>query len=225
MSSGFIRTNQTVDAEQTAARRQAAMDEVAPVVIAVPRGEQVIKEGELITPRDALILSALGETQTRSGWSVWLGIFLLCLLEVTIFFRMLHRFNKSAGLDNMMLLALVTLMLGFTVVARLLVLHPLSPYLIPVAGLGMVVTIILNARSALLTVALMSINVGLLVDLHMRFAIIAIIVGALAPPISSHGWCSGRRFWGPGGSSWSSPPSRSSRWNCSGRRVLGRRFG
>ncbi len=180
VAAGFIRPNQVIDQEQTLARRQAAMNEVAPVAIAVPKGQQVVKKGDVITARTALVLTALGITQTRSGWKVWLGIFLVCLLEATVLFRLLHRFNKSAGLANIMLLALVSLMLGFTVVARLLILHPLSPYLIPAAGLGMVVAIILNSRSAFLMVALMSLNVGLLTDLQMRYALTTLIVGALA---------------------------------------------
>ena len=180
VAAGFIRPNQVIDQEQTLARRQATMQEVAPVAIIVPKGERVINKGDVVTSQTALVLSALGVTQTRSGWKVWLGIFLVCWLEGTVFFRLLHRFNKTTGLANIMLLALVTLMLGFTVVARLLILNPLSPYLIPVAGLGMVVAIILNARSAFLMVALLSLNVGLLTDLQMRYALVAVIVGGLA---------------------------------------------
>lgn len=180
VASGFIRPNQMIDQEQTLARQQAAMQEVAPVVITVPKGGRVIKEGDVVTERDALILSALGLAQTRSGWQVWLGILIVTLLESAVFFLLLRRFNKSTGLANIMLLALVTLMLGFTVVARLLVLHPLSPYLVPVAALGMVVAIILNARSAFLSVAILSLNLGMLTDLQMRYSLVSIIVGALA---------------------------------------------
>ena len=180
VASGYLRPNQTIDQEQTIARRQAAMEEVAPVAVTVPKGGQVIKRGEIVTARDALVLTALGVAQTRSGWPVWLGIFIITLLEGAVFFLLLRRFNKTTGLANIMLLALVTLMLGFTVLARLLVLHPLSPYLVPVAGLGMLVAIILNARSAFLSVAVLSLNLGLLTDLQMRYSLVGILVGALA---------------------------------------------
>ncbi|MCL5734021.1 MAG: HDIG domain-containing protein [Actinobacteria bacterium] len=180
VTAAFIRPNQVIDEEQTLARQQAARDEVAPVVVSVAKGQVVVKKGDLITSQDALVLSALGLTQTRSGWQIWLGIFLICLLEGIVLFRLLHRFNKSTGLANTMLLALVTLMLGFTVIARLLILHPLSPYFIPVAGLGMVVAIILNSRSAVIMVTVLSLNVGLLTDLHMRYSLVGLIVGAFA---------------------------------------------
>ena len=42
------------------------------------------------------------------------------------------------------------------------------------------VTIILNARSAFLMVVLLSLNIGLLTDLDMRYALVAMIVGAFS---------------------------------------------
>jgi hypothetical protein len=122
---------------------------------------------------------AEGRAFARTGWEVWLGVFLVVLLEAAAFSLLLHRFNKK-GLDNNLLLALVVLFIGFTGVARLLVIPPLSPYIIPMAALGMVVTAVLNARSALLLVALTSLNVGMLTDLDMRYALVALLVGLLA---------------------------------------------
>jgi putative nucleotidyltransferase with HDIG domain len=116
----------------------------------------------------------------RTGWEVWLGVFLMVLLEAAAFSLLLHRFNKTSALDNNLLLALVVLFIGFTAVARLLIIPPLSAYFIPVAALGMVVTVILNARSALLLVALTALNIGMLTDLDMRYAAVALLVGLLA---------------------------------------------
>ncbi len=115
----------------------------------------------------------------RSGWQIHLGVFLLVVLEAATFSLLLHRFNK-APVDNNLLLALVVLLVGATLVSRLLVIPPLSAYLIPVAALGMVVAVILNARSALLLVSLASVNIGLLTDLDMRYALVALLVGALS---------------------------------------------
>jgi len=118
----------------------------------------------------------------RSGWGVYLGVFLLVLLEAATLSLLLHRFNRTRtpALDNNLLLALVVLLVGTTTVARLLIIPPLSAYIIPVAALGMVVTVVLNARSALLLVALTSLNIGLLTDLDMRYALVALLVGALS---------------------------------------------
>ncbi len=124
---------------------------------------------------------ALSPEGTRNGWKVWLGIFCIMLLEAVVLSRLLHRFHKGTReVTNNMLLAVVILLLGGTAAARLLIIHPLSPYVIPVAALGMVVSVILNARSALLCVTLSSINVGLLTDLDMRYTLAAFVVGSLS---------------------------------------------
>ena len=178
---GFVTPNQAVDEAQTQTRREAAMEQVAPVMTSVAEGATVVGKGETITAQDLLVLRELGLMGTRSGWNVWLGIFLIVLLEAAVFSRLLHRFNKSTPeYGNNMLMALVFLLLGATVISRLLVIHPLSAYVIPVAAMGMVVTIILNARSAMLMVVLTSLNVGLLTDLDTRYVLAAIVSGTLA---------------------------------------------
>ena len=180
VAAAYVRPNQVVDQEQTEARRQQAMDEVAPVTVTVRQGEQVVKKGEIVTAQQAIMLEALGLAETRSGWKIWLGVFLLVLIETALFSRLLARFNKATGFANNMLLALVVLLLGFTAIARGLVVHPLSPYFIPVAALGMVVAVILNARSALLLVVLTAVNISLMTDLSMGYALVAVLVAALS---------------------------------------------
>lgn len=178
VTAGYVVPNQVIDEEQTEARRQAAMEQVAPVMVRVAQGGTVIHKGVTVTAQDLLVLAALGLTEARWGWKVWLGIFLLMLAEVGLFSRLLQRLNKAEqDFDNKMLLVLTILLLGGTVVARLLILEPLSAYMIPTATLGMVVAVILNARSALLLVGLLSLNIGLLTDLDMRYVIVALLVG------------------------------------------------
>jgi cyclic-di-AMP phosphodiesterase PgpH len=116
----------------------------------------------------------------RSGWQIYLGVFVITVLEAATLSLLLHRFNKAPGVDNNLLLALVILLVGATLVSRLLIIPPISAYIIPVAALGMVVAVILNARSALLLVSLTSLNIGLLTDLGMRYALVALVVGALS---------------------------------------------
>ncbi len=149
-------------------------------MVTVRDGDTVVQEGEIISEQDTIVFKALGLTGSRSGWKVWLGVFLLVLLETAIFSRLLYRFNRAAGFPNNMKLALASLLLAFTLLARLLIIHPLSPYIIPVAALGMTVAVILNARSALLLVTLTSLNIGLMTDLNMRYAVVAVLVGALS---------------------------------------------
>jgi putative nucleotidyltransferase with HDIG domain len=181
-AAGFVHFTQVVDEEQILVLQEQAIAQVAPQLLPpIHEGDVVIEKGDPVTQQDMLVLQALGLTGTRYGWKVWLGIFLIVLLEAVVFSRLLHRFHKGTReVTNNMLLAVVVLMLGGTAIARLLIIHPLSAYVIPVAALGMVVSVILNARSALLLVTLTSVNVGLLTDLSMRYTLAAFLVGALS---------------------------------------------
>ncbi len=180
VAAGYVHPNQVLDEAQTLARRQAAMDEVPPVLVTVRQGQTVVQKGQTVTDQHLLVFKALGLTGSRTGWKVWLGVFLVVLLETAIFSRLLYRYNRAGGFPNNMKLALVSLFLAFTVLMRLLIIDPLSPYLVPVAALGMTVAVILNARSALLLVALTTLNIGLMTDFAMRYAVAAFIVGALS---------------------------------------------
>ena len=103
--------------------------------------------------------------------------------------------------------------------ARLLIIQPLSPYIIPVAALGMTVAVILNARSALLLVALTSLNIGLMTDLNMRYAGRRPDRGGAVALPGVPGHAEGRRSWRPASPPWVSPRSPSSAWSCSPRAL------
>jgi len=181
VTESFVGPNQVVDEEQTEARRQTATEQVTPVMASVSEGEIVVQKGERVTSQQMLVLKELGLVGVRSGWKVWLGIFVLMLMETAVFSRLMRRFNKmEEEYGNNMLLVLVFLLLLATAIARLLVIEPLSAYVIPVAAVGMVVAVILNARSALLMVVLTSLNIGLLTDLDMRYVLVAVVVGGLS---------------------------------------------
>ncbi len=180
-AAGYVRLTKPVDERQIRTLQEAAMAQVAPMLNTVDKGVIVVEKGETVTAQEMLTLQALGLGGTRYGWKVWLGIFFVVLLEAVVFSRMLYRFHKGTKEEtNTMLLAVVFLMLGGTAIARVLIIEPLSAYVIPVAAMGMVVSVILNARSALLLVTLASVNVGLLTDLSMRYTLAALLVGALS---------------------------------------------
>jgi len=181
ITAGYVRPNRILDEAGTAARREAAMAQVKPVMVSVNQDEVVVQEGQTVTAQHLLVLEALGLTGTRYGWKVWLGIFLLVLLETAVFSRLLRRFNReNPDYGNNMMFALVLVLLVGTVIARLFVIEPLSAYVIPTAAAGMVVAAILNARSALLTVAMLSLNIGLLTDFDMRYAVVSFLVGGVS---------------------------------------------
>ena len=157
----------------------------------------MVQEGEIVTAQDILVLQALGWLRVRSGWKIWLGIFLLVLLEAAVFSRLALPLQPGdRASPTTCCWRWSRCCWSSPLLARLLIIHPLSAYIIPVAALGMMVAVILNARSALLLVTLLSLNIGLLTDLDMRYALVALLVGALLAVPGLPGDAAGRP---PGG--------------------------
>ena len=116
VAAGFVRENWVEDQAKTAALQRAATDQVAPILTPVDKGDGRHTAGR--GGRRAGRLSPCRPsvwTRARYGWKVWLGIFLVVLLEAVVFSRLLHRFHKGTKeVTNTMLLAVVILLLGGT---------------------------------------------------------------------------------------------------------------
>ena len=113
-------------------------------------------------------------------WKAWLGILMLVLLEVAVLFLVLGRFSTKVVGDNNNEVIVTTLMLIFAAISRLVMFAPLSPYLMPMAGLGMLGTVIFNTRTGLLLVSLASLNLGLMTHSDFGYAAAGLLIGIFA---------------------------------------------
>jgi putative nucleotidyltransferase with HDIG domain len=81
-----VRPNVTLDEASFAERLSQAVAGVAPVVYRVRKGEQVIQEGETVTPRTKIVLEAISAGRDKGWWikrSAGLLVVLLVFLTVT----------------------------------------------------------------------------------------------------------------------------------------------
>lgn len=180
VTSAYVRPNQVFDAAQTQARRDEAMAEVAPVVVTLSKGEQVVGAGEKITPGVMLRLEALGLTDSRPSWEIWLGTLLVVVLQLVVIVGLVSRMQPALLLDNIIMLAMTTLILFFVVLARLLVIPPLSPYGIPLAALAMLTSILTRPRTALLLVSMLAIDVGLLAGFDFFVTMVVLLTAVFS---------------------------------------------
>jgi cyclic-di-AMP phosphodiesterase PgpH len=129
-----------------------------------------------------LVMAILSSTPASvSSGAAWLGFFFVSLLESGFFFALLRLLDRPRSRrGNTVLLALALLVVGGTGVARLMLIGPLSGYVIPAAALAMTVAVILDGRSAVLLSVILSTNVGLLTGFELRYALVALIVGILS---------------------------------------------
>ncbi len=175
IGAAFLRPNQVVDDAQTEARRKQAMSEVNPVIVTVFKGEQVVKPGDEITAQTLLSLDAMGLVDTKPSWEIWAGTFIIVIIELVVIVGLVSRIQPTLLRENTVMLAITTLVMFFMVLARLLVIPPLSAYLVPLAALAMLTTILTRPRTALLLVALLSINVGLLAGFDFPVTMVVLI--------------------------------------------------
>jgi cyclic-di-AMP phosphodiesterase PgpH len=182
----FLRPNSVLDEQATSVRRQEAAAAVAPVAVTVKKGERVVSAGDIISDQVIVTLQKLGLVGARAVWKIWLGIFLVVILEMVIAAMYLYRFGRKIREDNTLVLVMAVLFLLFAVIARLLSIRPLSPYVVPLAALGMLATIIFNARTGHLLVALQALNVGIITGMDLSYALVALLVGALSLYLVSH---------------------------------------
>lgn len=180
VSGGYVHPNQVFDPLQTQARRDQAMRDVLPVVVTVFKGEQVIGAGDTITAEKMLRLEALGLTDKRPSWQIWLGTLILVVLELVIIVGLISRSQPALLQDNISLLAMTTLILFFIALARVLVIPPLSAYAIPLAALAMVTSILTRPRTALLLVSMLAIDVGLLAGFDFSMTMVALLTAVFS---------------------------------------------
>lgn len=186
ITAAYLKPNQILDDEQTRIRREEAMQGVAPVMVTVLKGERIVQEGDVVTPENMLALQNLGLVETSSNWKIWTGVFIVVLFELLALILLLVRFRSATLQDNNLMLVVASLLLLFALLSRLLTFPPLSPYVIPIAALGMLATIMVGTRVGLVLVVISSLNVGLMTNLNFTFTLVGILVGAVSLYLVSH---------------------------------------
>ena len=99
-----------------------------------------------------------------SSWTVFLGVGIVVATEMWIVWYFLERFGKRILRKNALIRILLaaSLLVLFTALARFFILLSLPPYLIPLAGLSILGTILLGPRLMFLMVVITSVNVGII---------------------------------------------------------------
>ncbi len=99
-------------------------------------------------------------------WTMFLGVGIVVATEVWVTWYFLERFGKKILRVNALIRMLLaaSLLILFTALARVFILFspPLTPYLIPLAGLSILGTILLGPRLMFVMVVITSVNIGII---------------------------------------------------------------
>jgi hypothetical protein len=170
--------NSTFSADLTAQARQAAFDAVAPIEVAVAKGEVLVEAGQRVTAADIEKLKELGLTEARLDIARIAGWFLLASLVVILYLTWLWRYRQELW-HRTRTLALLGLILLVTALAyKVTAGRSVLPFFIPGAGAGMLVAILLGAGPATVLSFFLAIIAGASNDLSLELATY-VFVGSL----------------------------------------------
>jgi cyclic-di-AMP phosphodiesterase PgpH len=174
----FLQPNLIPDEEQTRVRAEQAAKEIKPVMIAIKRGERIVKDGEIITSGQFALLDHFGLSRREIDWSGVIGFGLLVCGAIAVVEAVKRRFRMTFRRRDAILLwvlALSTLPLAILQVPSL-----------NLPAIGLLVSGFYGAPMGLTVAALMAVllAIGMYVSWTQLFASAA--AGLLC------GWLGGR---------------------------------
>ncbi|MGE0489140.1 MAG: HD family phosphohydrolase [Vulcanimicrobiota bacterium] len=152
--------NRNPDYEATKRAEQEAMASVKPITTIIPKGFAVVREGDLVSPRQISALEALGVSKPKLNVQRLVGYALLVGSLMLLVVGFLRRERPEFYSSRRHLVLLGVIVVSTAIICRMLV--GLSIYLAPVAIASILATILLEARLGLLVTGFLAIYVGVM---------------------------------------------------------------
>ncbi len=177
----FIAPNSFFNAAKTSAQRAQARERVSAVYRTIEKGQAIVREGEVVTPFSLEALEATGFLRPRLVAADYTGPALLALLLTTLLALYLIRLRPQVMLAPRALLLIAFLLLLFAVGAKMLgeqttLLH----YLFPISAAAMLITVLLDATTALGATLVLAFAFGFFVHGSLEFTLLALAGGIVA---------------------------------------------
>lgn len=181
-----LRPNKFSDKEKTQLMQQAAREMVPPVMVTIKDTEKIIGVGEIVTEEHMAKLEALGLYRPALPISSILGTALLVGLLMVVVLFYLYQQNKEIYQNPGYLYLLGIIVLFILGVSKVIIainitqwpeLAALFAYVAPIAAAGMLITILLDSRLAVLVIAVMGFLLGLMTGGQIKFAVVGLIGG------------------------------------------------
>jgi putative nucleotidyltransferase with HDIG domain len=152
IASSLVKANRVYNPEATEAARAAALESVQPQQRVLEENQIIVRSGEIVTDLDVEALGALGLLTHETDWVAVSGSFLLAVVpSIAVCVFLWHR-ERELLRHPLHLLLLLLLILTFSLLAKWgLALLPWQQYLVPLATLGMLVTVLFGAPIGLVS--------------------------------------------------------------------------
>ncbi len=179
----FVVPNSSYDAQATNAQRDLAAAAVTPVSQSWTRDQVIVARGDAI---DAVAFEAIQQFGLNDGtpdFARLSGWMLIAALIVGLLLAWMFRFRRELWHRNNILL-LVALLIVFSVFAfKLTADRPWLPYILPTAAVAILLTVLLDATTAVLVASLLAVLAGAVNSGQVELAVYTFL-GSLAGVIA-----------------------------------------
>ena len=180
IGAAFLEPNYTLDEEKTAEARDEAAAQVEPVIVTVINGETVLAAGQVVTGDAMAKMEALGLTENEGQLGTIAGVALLVAIEIVFMALYIVRFEWRMRDSRSLLFVAASLLVIFTLLARITLIQPLTPLILPMAALGILATLMLQTRMGLILVVIASANMVIVGGSDSQYVLVALLGGVTA---------------------------------------------
>lgn len=161
--SPLIIANSTFDAAATERARNEAANLVEPVEIPIRNGEIIVRRGEPVSAMAREKLDRFGLLDPRPDAVRAGGWFLLALLSVVLLLAWIWRFRSQIWHRNSALLLIALVLIGASIALKVTGDRSVLPYVVPVAAVGLLLAVLLDAGAALMVTAILALLGGAII--------------------------------------------------------------
>jgi len=163
LAKSFLRPNTSLNQEATERARAEAMESVAPVSRSLGKGEAILREGDVVTPLDLEALEAAGFRNVKRDWREIVATSIFAMIAVLGAFIYLLRIRPDLWTNSKQMLVIGFLMIALMLLAKFAIPNRiLLPYLIPLASVSMLITILIDVHAAIVITISLSLLLGFL---------------------------------------------------------------
>jgi putative nucleotidyltransferase with HDIG domain len=160
MLSPLVIANSTFDADATERARDEAANAVAPVEIRILRSELIARSGQRIDELTREKLELFGLLDPRPDLARAGGWLLLAAMAVGLLLGWLWRFRPQIWHRNGALILIGLLLVGAVIALKVTADRSVLPYLVPVAAIGLLLAVLLDASVAIVVSAMLALIAG-----------------------------------------------------------------
>jgi putative nucleotidyltransferase with HDIG domain len=156
----FVAANSTYSEVLTEEVRNQRAAAVEPVRVRIQPGQIIVRAGDPITPADIEILDRASLRDAAPDVAAVAGWFLLAALLVGLLLAWVWRFRPEVWHRNNVLVLVGLLLVVTTFVLKLTAGRAAFPFLLPIAAVGMLIAVLLDAGAATVLMAVLALIAG-----------------------------------------------------------------